>query len=224
MREGKPIIFVFQLIRLPIQRTSRPSKKPKRFPGGRHGPAAAVRHRRLVSLSRDARDPHARGGIDLLSASRGIRGQFLPALPPLLRKPAAHHPDLLQAAGTVALRSRPSRLGRRRRARPRLSPARDGLARARHRGAARGSDRPPARQHARSQPSALAVLRHHRPRERPGRSLFEGPSRRDRRRRRHGDQQGAVRRDGGAARGGAAAAKTRLIQTGAQCRQPPSIR
>ena len=164
-------------------------------------------------------------GLTYFRASRGIRGQLLPALPPLLRKPAAHHPDLLQAAGAVALRSRPSRLGRRRRPRPRLPSARDGTARARHRGATRGSDRPPARQHARSQPSALAVLRHHRPRERPGRSLLEGPSRRDRRRRRHGDQQGAVRRDGHAARGAAAGAnQTCRAQDRRPARRPPSIR
>ena len=146
-------------------------------------------------------------GLTYFELPDGFRGQLLPALPPLLRKPPAHHPDLLQAAGAVALRSRSSRLGRRRRPRPRLPSARDGAALARHRGAARGGDRPPARQHARSQPAALAVLHHHRPGERPGRALLQGPSRRGRRRRRHGDQQGALRRHGDAARRAAAGAK-----------------
>src|SRR5882724_6585033 len=104
MREEKLKIHIFQLIRRLIRWTNELTK------GGRHGTAAAVGHRRVIPLSGDARDPHARGGAHLFRASRGLRGQLLPALPPLLRKPPAHHPDLLQAAGAVAVRPRPSRL------------------------------------------------------------------------------------------------------------------
>src|SRR5215213_3598853 len=131
MREEKLKIYIFQLIRLTIQETNWTNE-----PEGRHGTAAAVGHRRVIPLSGDARDAHARGGADLFRIAAGFRGQLLPAFPPLLRKPAAHHPDLLQAARALALRPRPSGLGGGRRPRPRLPPARDGAALARHRGTA----------------------------------------------------------------------------------------
>src|SRR5712664_1455338 len=101
LREEMLIIFVYQLIRKPIKRTNRATKQAKAIFGRAHGPAAAIGHRRVVPLSRDPRDADACGGAHLLPASRRLRGQLLPALPALLRKPPAHHPDLLQAAGAV---------------------------------------------------------------------------------------------------------------------------
>ena len=51
-----------------------------------------------------AETPMHVAGLTYFELPPWLRRQFLPALPQVLRKPPAHHPDLLQAPGAVTLR------------------------------------------------------------------------------------------------------------------------
>jgi len=189
---GKSIIFIFQLIRRRIKRTNRPSKKPEDFSEDAMDQQQLSGIDASFLISRRPR-PHARGGAHLLRASpRDSRAVS-----------TGTSAASLKAACTPS-RSSPS--GWRRRSTISTIPAgvddhdldldyhlrETTLPAPGSEAQLEEVDRPPACQHARSQPSALAVLHHHRVGQRPGRSLLESPSRRGRRRRRHGESTKAL--------------------------------